>query len=189
LDLENAALLSALQASQGLIGVQTERSEIVIHVCLREDNEAITEDLDDLVSELDALLFGLVEPPVQVTVTKYIGETDAYWPPLEAASAPPFRLPTVPGDLCRDRPDLLVLLTSHMCLGIVPLQRTQLDQAVSERHRHRPCPTSARSRRVTARQPSGVGRGAAIRSDLRRWPAATRRAGLPLLDRLGRLRF
>lgn len=80
-------LLFVLQASQGLIGseflavsIQAEPDEIIIHVCLREDGQAVSEDLDDLLAELDSLQAGVVEPPVRVTVAKYVGDTDSRWP-------------------------------------------------------------------------------------------------------------
>ncbi|WP_433041054.1 hypothetical protein [Dactylosporangium sp. CS-033363] len=87
LDWENWATLFVLQASQGLIGpevlgvsVQATPDEIVVHVCLREDNEAVAEDLDDLVFELDAPLAGIVAPAVRLSVVKYRGDTDSRWP-------------------------------------------------------------------------------------------------------------
>jgi hypothetical protein len=61
------------------MSVQAAPDEVVIHVCLRADNEPITEDIDDLVSELEALL-GEVDSPVRVTATKYVGEIDLHWP-------------------------------------------------------------------------------------------------------------
>lgn len=87
LDWENDATLFILQASQGLIGpevlgvsVEAKPEEIVVHVCLREENEAVTEDLDDLMSEFDALQVGTVEPEVRVSIVKYLGNTDRRWP-------------------------------------------------------------------------------------------------------------
>ncbi len=83
LDWENDALLLVLQGSQGLIGreinaasVQADRDWIVIHVCLRE----VREDLDDLVFEVEALMGGVVEPMVDITVSTYIGDTGPEWP-------------------------------------------------------------------------------------------------------------
>ena len=87
LDWENWAILFALQASQGLIGpeilgvsVEAKTEEIIVHGCLREDNEAVAEDLDDLVSEFDAIQAGIVEPRARVIVAKYLGNTDPGWP-------------------------------------------------------------------------------------------------------------
>jgi hypothetical protein len=87
LDWENDAVLLVLQGSQGLIGreinaasVQADPDRIVIHVCLREDSEAVREDLDDLVFEVGELMGGVVEPMVEVTVSTYVGDTGPEWP-------------------------------------------------------------------------------------------------------------
>jgi hypothetical protein len=76
-----------LQASQGLIGpevlglsVEAKTDEIIVHVCLREKNEAVVDDLDDLVAEFDAVQAGVVQPSVRVTIAKYLGDTDPRWP-------------------------------------------------------------------------------------------------------------
>ncbi|MER7279315.1 hypothetical protein ABT369_33235 [Dactylosporangium sp. NPDC000244] len=87
LEWENWAVLFVLQASQGLIGpeilgisVEAGAEEIIVHVCLREDGEPVAEDLDDLVSEFDAVQAGIVEPPARLIVAKYLGTTDPRWP-------------------------------------------------------------------------------------------------------------
>jgi len=87
LEWENAAVLMTLEASQGLIGpdvagmsVQITDDEITIHVCLRAYTEAVVEDMDDLVFELEALMAGVVIPMPQVTVVAYVGPLDASWP-------------------------------------------------------------------------------------------------------------
>lgn len=84
---ENYAILFVLQASQGLIGpeilgvsVEVEPEETIVHVCLREDNEAVARDLQDLMSEFDAIQAGVVEPPTRVTVSRHVGDTDLRWP-------------------------------------------------------------------------------------------------------------
>jgi hypothetical protein len=84
---ENDALLTVLQASQGLmapeieaVSVQALPRSIVIHVCLRESSEAATEDLDDLVAETEALLAGVIEPMVDIDVSIHIGESGPRWP-------------------------------------------------------------------------------------------------------------
>jgi hypothetical protein len=53
---------------------------VVIHACLREDSAAVTEDLVDLVDEIETLMVGVVEPMVDVIVSKYIGDTGPEWP-------------------------------------------------------------------------------------------------------------
>jgi len=54
--------------------------EIVVHVALSETNDAVAEDLDDLETAIDALLAGVVEPPVKVVVRPHVGGTGADWP-------------------------------------------------------------------------------------------------------------
>jgi hypothetical protein len=84
---ENFAILFVLQASQGNIGpevlgisVEATQDEVTVHVCLREENEAVREDLDDLVSEFEGIQSGVVEPPVRITIAKHVGDTDPSWP-------------------------------------------------------------------------------------------------------------
>jgi hypothetical protein len=83
----NAATLSVLQASQGLIGpeilamsVQAELDEIIVHVCLRETNAEVTTDLADLETAIDAHLAGVVDPPVKISLRLYEGGTGPEWP-------------------------------------------------------------------------------------------------------------
>lgn len=87
LDWENDALLLVLQASQGLmapeieaVSVQALPDSIMIHACLREANDAVAEDLNDLVDEVEALLIGVVEPMVDIRVSIHVGATDPSWP-------------------------------------------------------------------------------------------------------------
>lgn len=87
LDWENHALLLVLQASQGLmapkveaVSVQALPRSIVIHACLREANDAVAGDLNDLTGELEALLIGLIEPMVDIRVSVHVGAPDAGWP-------------------------------------------------------------------------------------------------------------
>ncbi|MEU6072426.1 hypothetical protein [Micromonospora sp. NPDC047074] len=87
LEWENYASLFVLEASQGLIGpevlgvsVEARADEIIVHVCLREENEAVADDLDELVAEFDAVQGGVVEPQVRVTIAKHLGDTDPRWP-------------------------------------------------------------------------------------------------------------
>ena len=89
LDWESHALLQVLQASQGLmapeidaVSIQALPRSIVIHACLREANDAVAEDSDDLVSELEALLSGVIEPMVDTRVSIHVGATDPGWPGL-----------------------------------------------------------------------------------------------------------
>jgi hypothetical protein len=86
-DWENHALLFVLQASQGLlapeieaVSVQVLPRSIVIHACLREANEAVVEDLDDLAAEAEALLIGVIEPMVDIRVSTHVGAADPGWP-------------------------------------------------------------------------------------------------------------
>lgn len=83
----NDALLMVLQASQGLtapeieaVSVQALPRSIVIHVCLRETSQAVTEELDDLVAGTEALLVGIIEPMVDIDVSIHIGESGPGWP-------------------------------------------------------------------------------------------------------------
>lgn len=83
----NAATLTVLQASQGLIGpevlglsVQAEPEEIIVHVCLRETSTEVSADLADLEPAIDALLAGVVEPPVKVSLRVHEGEPGPEWP-------------------------------------------------------------------------------------------------------------
>ncbi|NMO53968.1 hypothetical protein HH310_22650 [Actinoplanes sp. TBRC 11911] len=83
----NAATLTVLQASQGLIGpeilglsVQAEPAEIIVHVCLRATNDEVSTDLADLESAIDALLTGVVDPPVKISLRIHEGEPGPEWP-------------------------------------------------------------------------------------------------------------
>ena len=83
----NDAMLMVLQASQGLmapeieaVSVQALPRSIVIHVCLRATSAAVTEDLDDLVAETEALLVGIIEPTLGIEVSIHIGESGPGWP-------------------------------------------------------------------------------------------------------------
>ena len=87
LDWENNALLFVLQASLGLmapeieaVSVQALPRGIVIHVLLRETNDAVDEDLSDLVFETEALVGGVVDPAVDVSVSIHVGAGDLNWP-------------------------------------------------------------------------------------------------------------
>jgi hypothetical protein len=87
LDWENEALLLVLQASQGLmapeidaVSVQALPDSIVIHACHREASDAVAEDLNDLVGEVEALLIGITGPMVDIRVSVHVGATDAGWP-------------------------------------------------------------------------------------------------------------
>ena len=84
---ESAATLLVLQASVSYIGpevlgisVEAKIDEIIVHICLREKNQAVVEDLQDLPAEFDAAQSAVVEPPVRMTIVEYLGDTDPRWP-------------------------------------------------------------------------------------------------------------
>jgi hypothetical protein len=84
---QNDALMAALQASQGLIGpevvamsVEATTRSIVLHVCLRELNELVEDDLDELLGDLEALTGGYVEPSIDLGIATFVGDSVPEWP-------------------------------------------------------------------------------------------------------------
>ncbi|MEC3958886.1 hypothetical protein VMT65_38035 [Nocardia sp. CDC153] len=82
----NYLLVQASQAALGLISseivgmaVEPRPGAIVIHVAATRETPALAEDLDDIVSDLHALLSGGPEQNSVITTQVHLGWPDATW--------------------------------------------------------------------------------------------------------------
>lgn len=83
LERENRVVLDVVQAALGLISremraisVRAEQHRILLYVAVHERTAQVSEDIDDLVFELEALQEG----PVTIDASVYEGEPGAAWP-------------------------------------------------------------------------------------------------------------
>lgn len=83
LDRENMLVLQAVQASLGLISqdvlgisVEAGSGQVVIHFAVKQNTEDMSEDISDIMFELDALLEGS-----ELLISRiYLGVPDENWP-------------------------------------------------------------------------------------------------------------
>jgi hypothetical protein len=83
LDRENMLVLQAVQASLGLISpdvlgisVEAESGQVVMHFAVKQKTEDVSEDISDIMFELDALLEGSELLGSKI----YLGVPDENWP-------------------------------------------------------------------------------------------------------------
>ncbi|WP_409463235.1 hypothetical protein [Amycolatopsis sp. GA6-003] len=82
LDRENVLVLQVVQAAIGLISakmqaisVQMDDENVIVHFAVRQLTSEIQEDIDDIMSELDALLPGRIKSEALI----HVGDPDSSW--------------------------------------------------------------------------------------------------------------
>ena len=83
----NYLLLQTAQAALGLISadmlalaVEPRPDALVIHVAVSRETPELTEDLDDIVADLEAFLAGGPDQNSAITTRVHLGPPDATWP-------------------------------------------------------------------------------------------------------------
>jgi hypothetical protein len=83
----NYLLLMTGQAALGLIGpeirgiaVEARSDEVVLHIAVTSDTEALREDVKDITDDLDAYLAGGPERLTPISTQIHVGQADTTWP-------------------------------------------------------------------------------------------------------------